>query len=69
MAALLASCATHDRRNYTTHRDKNLHTPNVWAPSPNKAADDATASMGIAPEPANTNDSMTPPGEPPAGGQ
>jgi hypothetical protein len=45
IVALLGSvgCETHDRRIYTTRRDKNLHTPSPWSPSTTKAADEATA--------------------------
>jgi len=46
----LSGCATHDRRIYTTHQDKNLHTPNAWSPSTAKAADDATSSLGVPPD-------------------
>jgi hypothetical protein len=38
-------CQTQDRRIYTTHRDKNLHVPNPYAPSTSKAADEATAPL------------------------
>ncbi len=58
--ACLTGCQTHDRRIYSTHADKNLHTPSPWAPSTTKAADDATSSLGIPPEPAAASDSMTP---------
>jgi hypothetical protein len=42
-------CQTHDRRMYSMHKDKNLHTPDPWAPSTTKAADEATSSLGIPP--------------------
>jgi hypothetical protein len=47
LLALVTSlgCATHDRRNYTTHRDKGLRTPDPWAPSPAKVADEATSPL------------------------
>jgi hypothetical protein len=41
-----AGCQTPDRRMYSLHREKNLHTPDPWAPSTTKAAEDATASLG-----------------------
>jgi len=65
----LSGCQTHDRRMYTTHRDKNLHTPDPWAPSTAKAADDATANMGVPPDSGNASNSMTPPAEAPPGPQ
>jgi hypothetical protein len=43
--AVMTGCQTHDRRIYTTHQDKNLHTPDAWAPSTTKAADDATSAL------------------------
>jgi len=42
-------CQTHDRRMYSIRRDKDLHTPNPFAPSTTKAADEATQSLGIPP--------------------
>ena len=62
----LTGCRTHDRRVYSTHQDKNLHTPNPWAPSTTKAADDATAALGIPQEPAAASSEPLPPGPPPA---
>ena len=47
--AACAGCQTHDRRMYSIHREKNLHTPDPWAPSTTKAAEDATASLGLGP--------------------
>ena len=61
----LSGCQTHDRRIYTTHKDKNLHTPDPWAPSTTKAADDATSSLGIPPGPAPSSNPVAP-GAPPA---
>jgi len=61
----LTGCRTHDRRIYSTHPDKNLHTPNPWAPSTAKAAADATSSLGIPPEPAPGSGGV-PPATPPA---
>jgi hypothetical protein len=43
-------CQTHDRRIYSIRRDKNLHTPDPFAPSTTKAADEATAGLGGAPD-------------------
>jgi hypothetical protein len=40
-----AGCETHDRRIYSLRNDKDLHTPNPWAPSTTKAADEATSSL------------------------
>lgn len=40
-----AGCQTHDRRIYSIRKDKNLHTPDPWAPSTTKAADEATSSL------------------------
>ena len=59
-----AGCQTHDRRLYSTHKDKNLHAPSPWAPSTTKAADDATAAMGVPPEPASSSNAVAP-GSPP----
>jgi hypothetical protein len=51
-----AACQTHDRRNYSTHRDKNLHTPDPWSASTTKAADDATSPLEeTTPPPAPSN--------------
>jgi len=47
--AACAGCQTQDRRMYSIHREKNLHTPDPWAPSTTKAAEDATASLGLGP--------------------
>ena len=58
--AVMTGCQTHDRRIYTTHPDKNLHTPSPWAPSTTKAADDATSSLGIPTQPAGASDSAAP---------
>jgi hypothetical protein len=66
--ALCAGCQTHDRRNYTTHVDKNLHTPNPWAPSTTKAADDATSALGLPPEPLNSSNPSAPGTQPAAPG-
>jgi hypothetical protein len=63
--AACAGCQTHDRRIYTTHKDKNLHSPNPFAPSTTKAADDATSSLAIPPEPADSSNPVAP-GSPPA---
>jgi hypothetical protein len=41
-----AGCMTHDRRIYSMRQDKNLHTPDPWAPSTTKAADEATSALG-----------------------
>jgi hypothetical protein len=46
---------------YSIHRDKNLHTPNPWAPSTTKAADDATAALGLPPESGNSPAPVPPP--------
>jgi hypothetical protein len=46
--AACVGCQTQDRRMYSIRRDKNLHTPDPWAPSTTKAAEDATASLGDA---------------------
>jgi hypothetical protein len=61
-------CQTPDRRMYSIHRDKNLHTPNPWAPSTTKAAEDATASLGLPPDSMDSTDSpdSTGPAAPPA---
>jgi hypothetical protein len=56
-------CQTHDRRIYSTRREKNLHTPDPFAPSTTKAADEATQSLGGAP------DEATPSATPPVSGQ
>jgi len=48
--AACVGCQTHDRRMYSIHRDKNLHVPDPWAPSTTKAADDATAALGLPPD-------------------
>jgi hypothetical protein len=48
--AACAGCQTQDRRMYSIHREKNLHTPDPWAPSTTAAANEATASLGISPE-------------------
>ena len=47
-------CQTHDRRIYSSQRDKNLHTPNPFAPSTTKAADEATQSLETPSAPAAT---------------
>jgi hypothetical protein len=60
--AALAGCQTHDRRIYSTHRDKNLHTPNPFAPSTTKAADEATSPIGLPPGPPNSPTPAAPPG-------
>ena len=55
--AASAGCQTHDRRIYTIHTDKNLHTPDPWTPaatSSSKAADDAAAALLANPQGANT---------------
>jgi hypothetical protein len=57
-------CQTHDRRIYTVRRDKNLHTPNPWAASTTKAADEATAPIGGPPGTATVVPSATAPTEP-----
>ncbi|HEX4086809.1 MAG TPA: hypothetical protein VHY22_17985 [Chthoniobacteraceae bacterium] len=49
--AVMTGCETHDRRIYSTRQDKNLHTPDPWAPSTSKAADEATSSLDGAPGP------------------
>jgi hypothetical protein len=56
----LSGCQTHDRRVYTGRHDKNLHTPNPWAPSTSKAADEATTDL------APPGPSAVPPGPGPA---
>jgi hypothetical protein len=48
--AACAGCQTQYREMYTVRRDKNLHVPDPWAPSTTKAADEATASLGVPPE-------------------
>jgi hypothetical protein len=60
---LCAGCQTHDRRIYTTRQDKGLHTPDPWAPSTTKAADEATTSIqgDQSPTDATAPDSSTPP--------
>ena len=40
-----AGCQTHERRMYSLRKDKDLHTPDPWAPSTTKAADEATSSL------------------------
>jgi hypothetical protein len=40
-----AGCETHDRHIYSLRKDKDLHTPDPWAPSTTKAADEATSSL------------------------
>jgi hypothetical protein len=57
--AACVGCQTHDRRIYSIRRDKNLHTPNPFAPSTTKAADEATSALGNGPQ---TPDSVMPPG-------
>jgi hypothetical protein len=57
-------CETHDRRIYTIRRDKNLHVPNPWAPSTTKAADEATASLGLPPDGGPSPDGATAPALP-----
>ncbi len=65
LLAACAGCQTHDRRIYSTRRDKNLHAPSPWAPSTTKAADEATSSAVGAPlEPANSANPVEP-GTPP----
>jgi len=59
--AACAGCQTPDRRMYSIHRDKNLHTPNPWAPSTTKAADDATAALGLPPESGDSSAPVPPP--------
>lgn len=44
-----AGCQTHDRRMYTMRKDKDLHVPDPWAPTPAKAADEAAGSISTAP--------------------
>jgi hypothetical protein len=56
---LCAGCQTHDRRMYTVRKDKGLHTPDPWAPSTTKAADEATSSIQEGSSPGTT----TPPSE------
>jgi hypothetical protein len=51
--AACAGCQTHDRRMYSIHREKNLHTPDPWAPSTTAAANEATASLGLSPDEAS----------------
>lgn len=63
--AACAGCQTHDRRMYSTHQDKNLHTPNPWAPSTTKAADDATSALGLTPEPTESSNPSAPGSPPP----
>jgi hypothetical protein len=53
-------CQTHDRRSYTVRRDKNLHTPNPWAASTTRAADEATAPIGGPPGTATVVPSANP---------
>ncbi len=48
--AACAGCQTHDRSIYSIHREKNLHTPDPWAPSTTAAANEATASLGLSPD-------------------
>jgi hypothetical protein len=58
--AACVGCQTPDRRMYSIHRDKNLHTPDPWAPSTSKAADEATAALGLPPD---ASGALTPPPE------
>jgi hypothetical protein len=62
----LSSCETHDRRIYSDDQDKNLHTPNPWAPSTSKAADEATSTLAMPPGPPVTPNpaAPVPPGAP-----
>ena len=60
----LTGCRTHDRRIYSTHPDKNLHTPSPWAPSTTKAADEATSPLGVPSQPAAASEPIVP-GAPP----
>lgn len=55
-----AGCQTQNRRIYTVRKDKGLHTPDPWAPSTNKAAEEATSP--IQGDNTSTN-AMTPPSE------
>ena len=56
-----AGCETHDRHMYSLRKDKNLHTPDPWAPSTTKAADEATSSLDE-----NSNASSADTGAPPS---
>jgi hypothetical protein len=58
--AAFSGCQTHDRRVYTGRHDKNLHTPNPWAPSTTKAADEATSDLPPAPEAQPGSSSVAP---------
>ncbi|MGA3171782.1 MAG: hypothetical protein ABSE62_12305 [Chthoniobacteraceae bacterium] len=55
--ASVSGCATHDRRIYSTRKDKNLHVPDPFAPSTTQAAEAATSSLGPPPD---ASDSMGP---------
>jgi hypothetical protein len=62
---LCAGCQTQNRRIYTVRKDKGLHTPDPWAPSTTKAADEATSpiqgdntSTGAMRPPSDTGGSM-----------
>ncbi len=66
----LTACETHDRRIYTTRKEKNLHVPDPFAPSTTKAADEATAPLGVPPETPVAPDATGPlPSAEPAPGQ
>jgi hypothetical protein len=69
IAAIAASagCQTQDRCMYSIHREKNLHTPDPWAPSTTAAANEATASLGISPD--ETSALPAPPTEESTGNQ
>ena len=46
----MSGCATHDRRMYSSRKDKNLHVPDPFAPSTSQAAEAATSSLGAPPD-------------------